>query len=107
MQKDYTLLNEILKYIIPTGYVFNTYFYDYLQIRDRFLRYSDYVVSQESSSNISVSNNNSSSRIINSYYSTITGQWSYNNEFVQITDLNNSIQSIDMTTIGKGITNNE
>ena len=108
LQKDYTLLQEILRYIIPTGYIFNIFFYDYLQIKQRFLQYSDYVVTQESNTNVINGDYNSSSKVLNSYYSTITSQWSENNDFSFITDFENTIQSIDITTIGKGIeTENE
>lgn len=98
-QKDYSLLIEILKYVIPTGYILNIYFYDYLSIKQRFLQYSDFLVTQDLNSNWN--SGETSSKFRHSYYSSINQQWAENREFTQITIDEDTIQSIDLTTIGK------
>ena len=99
-QKDYTLLLEILKYIIPTGYVLNIYFYDYLEIKTRFLVYSDFLAVEELNTNWN--DGNTSSKFRHSYYSSIDQQWAENREFNQVNYFDQeTIQSIDLTTIGK------
>ena len=98
-QKDYELLLEILKYVLPTGYILSIYFYDYLTIKERFLVYSDFLVSQDLNSNWN--NGETSSKVRHSYYSSINQQWAEDREFIQIINDADTIQSIDLTTIGK------
>lgn len=65
---DTTLLREILRYILPTGYIFNIYFYDLIKFVDKSLLYSDLVLMSSGSTK-------QISRIRNSYYSSTTEQW--------------------------------
>lgn len=73
---DYTLLKEILRYILPTGYILNIFFYDVIQdyrnkklgFFDKSLLYSDTVL-------ISSGTTYDISKIRNQYYSTQTNQW--------------------------------
>lgn len=68
LQHDYTLLQEILKYIIPTGYYLSIYFYDKLEFIDRSLYYGDFVL-------VSTATNVGDSLINGSYYNSMTGEW--------------------------------
>lgn len=65
---DYTLLSEILRYILPTGYILNIYFYDKIAFIDKSILYSDLVLTTASDTyNIS--------KIRNAYYSSTTEDW--------------------------------
>ena len=94
--RDDTLLREILKYILPTGYILSIFFYDFLHIDDRekeTLQYSDYVI-------VSSESNYRSSMIRGSYYNSNNQAWTTGE--IDISDVDNGrrlIQSIDMTTI--------
>jgi len=65
---DSTLLREILRYILPTGYVLSIYFYDLLKFIDKSILYSDFVL-------VSSGSNYQTAKIRNEYYSSTTQQW--------------------------------
>lgn len=65
---DATLLREILRYILPTGYILNIYFYDLLKFFDKSLLYSDFVL-------VSSASTYAISKVRNAYYSSTTEQW--------------------------------
>lgn len=65
---DSTLLREILRYILPTGYILNIYFYDILKFVDKSLLYSDFVL-------VSSASTYAISKVRNAYYSSKTEQW--------------------------------
>lgn len=95
LQHDSTLLYEILKYIIPTGYTLNVFYYDFAAVKDELVQYSDYVV-------VASGSNYRTSHIRGSYYDSSTQQWQ--NGEVEAIQLSSgewvaNIQSIDMTTI--------
>lgn len=65
---DYTLLAEILRYILPTGYIINIYFYDKIAFIDKSLLYSDLVL-------VTPSDTYNISKMRNAYYSSTTEDW--------------------------------
>jgi hypothetical protein len=65
---DSTLLREILRYILPTGYILSIYYYDLIKFIDKSLLYSDFVL-------MSAGSTYQVSKIRNSYYSSTTEQW--------------------------------
>ena len=62
---DYTLLAEILKYIIPTGYILLIYFYDKIEFIDKSILYSDFVL-------VTASGGVNNAHLRNEYYSSTT-----------------------------------
>ena len=67
---DYTLLEEILRYILPTGYILTVYYYDLLKFVDKSLLYSDYTLYTPAPTY-------GVSKVRNQYYSSTTGEWKY------------------------------
>jgi len=105
--KNPALLQELLSYIVPTGYTFNVYFYDGIELGyeedgrtpDPVVQYSDFV-------QVAAAENFTSSLIRSSYYSSKSGEWQVcGAEVVTIdpsSDNLTQIQSIDMTAIANG-----
>lgn len=88
---DYSLLLEILKYILPTGYIVTVYYYSKADVSnsDQLLEYSDFV-------RFATATNLESAKIMNgSFYKSSTKEWEELSENVN----SESIQSIDMTRI--------
>ena len=90
---DYTLLLEVLKYIIPTGYVISVYYYSKADVsnEDQMLQYSDFI-------RIAAADTYEISKIRSGeFYTSASGEWNQIGEVVNAY----KIQSIDMTRISK------
>lgn len=102
--KDSTLMYELLSYIVPTGYTYNVFYYSEGKFEDKSLLYGDFVL-------LSSATNLQSSQIRSAYYTSTTGDWTYDGwKNIETTgptqdesyvSADETIQSIDMTTIYK------
>ena len=97
---DTTLLREILRYILPTGYILRIYFYDLLKFIDKSLLYSDFVLTTSATTY-------NASKVRNEYYSSTTDQWKVLGARLIYSDAildehYNGIQSLDLTRIYDG-----